>query len=91
AQAALADPVKAAPNCHGTEPPFDKIYSMSVGLQEWDDSVVGDAVGGVRSGIRGGSYGVDPKAAEVEYCAELHSRILIGGLGTDVGFRCCGD
>jgi len=92
AQAALADPTKIAPDCHGTEPPFDKICSMSVGLQEWDATIVGDAVSGFRSGIRGGGLAQvrTPTYPYVPYCADRLPTAYIMGLGTDVGFRCCG-
>jgi len=94
AQAALADPVKAAPNCHGTEPPFDKIYSMSVGLQEWDDSVVGDTPNNATAGLRGGNYSWSSKEPVPLDCAEpdgAQARTLFRFVSTSLGFRCCGD
>ncbi len=68
--AVLANPQKNAPECRGTEPPFDKIYSMSVGMQEWDDSVVGDTPENATAGLRGGNYCWNPKEAVPLDCAE---------------------
>ncbi len=85
----LGDPQKNAPECRGTEPPFDKIYSMSVGLLEWDDSVVGDTPDNATAGLRGGSYDESSKQPSPPACAESDgesSRTLFQFVGTDIGF-----
>jgi len=92
--AVLADPQKNAPECRGTEPPFDKVYSMSVGLVEWDDSVVGDTPDNATAGLRGGNYGGSSKQLFPPACAEpdgTQARTLFRFVGASIGFRCCGD
>jgi formylglycine-generating enzyme len=92
--AVLADPQKNAPECRGTEPPFDQIYSMSVGMNEWDDSVVGDTPNVATAGIRGGGFGDSSKNVVPPSCAESdgeQARTYLAAVGTDIGFRCCGD
>ena len=86
--AAATSPLVA--DCHGTEPPFDRLLNMSGNVGEWEDSCDFPELGDRLCRLRGGS---------VQTPVELHDRFECSSpergypaeLTVGAGIRCCTD
>lgn len=85
-----ADPKLDAPDCHGTTPPFDRIFSMSGSTQEWEDSC-DDSAAIPGCSIRGGDFAMDASNATELACGETMDVFGFNTPASGLSFRCCAD
>jgi formylglycine-generating enzyme len=77
-------------DCHGTAPPFDRIFDLSGNLVEWEDNCDGLTGPDDRCTLRGGQFFVnDPvTGSRCDATDEEQGRVVAG---EPFGFRCCKD
>ncbi len=78
--------ITVAPKCHGTSPPYDKIFNLVGSAEEWSDECV-DTGTKASCTTRGGYFG---NASTDALCATTD----LGPVDSEfasLGFRCCAD
>ena len=83
---AASDPLVV--DCHGTEPPFDRIVNMSGSLAEWESSCAVVGMGDHICRIRGGEL---EDVAESTSCGSGAFTSPIYIPSPNAGIRCCAD